>query len=166
MLSHGRVLGTHIAEAAPSVLVTRHVIHRPMPRFRESLSGIEMVLKVVEPLIDEIVGAVGKPPSELRGELLQPNLSPFYNNPFDLHIHHNLPSEGVEGHLVIWSELVEPIIAEGGSSGLVIDDEDVFVYIHNPIEMAAEHVLRFWMPYRSEIQIEAKAQLHRRFPIF
>src|SRR5882672_7315281 len=156
MLSHRRVLGAHIAEATPSVFVTGHIIHRPMPRFRESLGGIEMVLKIIEPFINKVVGAIGKPPGEAGGELLKAYLSPFYDDALHFHIHHNLPGEGVEGHLVGGVELVEPIVAEGGSCGLVVDDEDIVVNGDDPIEMATEHVLGFGMPGWAEVEGEAE----------
>src|SRR5882724_1387085 len=145
MLSHRRVLRTHITEPTPSELVTGHIIHRPMPRFRESLSGVQVVLKIIEPFVDEIVGAIGKSPSEAGGELLKAYLCPFYDNALHFHIHHNLPGEGIEGHLVRGVELIEPIITEGGGGRFVVDDEDIIVDGDNPIEVAAEHVLRFGM---------------------
>src|SRR5882724_88821 len=156
MLSDGRVLRTHIAEAAPSVFVTGHIIHRPMPRFRESLSRVQVVLKIIKPFINKIVGAIGKPPSEASGELLKAYLSPFYDNAFHFHIHHNLPGEGIEGHLVGGVELVEPIIAEGGSGGFMVDDEDIVVDGDDPIEMATEHVLGLGMPGWAKVQSEAE----------
>ena len=156
MLSYGRVLAAYVPEATPSVLVTGHVIHWPMPRFRESLGGIEMVLKIIEPFINEIVGAIGKPPSEAGGELLKAYLGPFYDDALHFHVHDDLPGEGVEGHLVGGVELIEPIIAEGGSGGFVVDDEDIIVNSDNPIEVATEHVLRFGMSGRAKVQSEAE----------
>src|SRR6266481_9091857 len=156
MLSDGRVLRTDVPKPAPSVLVTGHVIHRPMLRFRESLSGVEMVFKVVEPFINKIVGAVGKPPSEAGGELLKAYLGPFYDDPLHFHIHHNLPGEGIEGHLVGGVELVEPIVTEGGSGGFMVDDEDIVVNGNDPIEVATEHVLGLGMPGWAEVQSEAE----------
>jgi len=52
--------------------------------------------------------------------------------------------------------LVEPIIAEGGSGGFVVDDEDIVVDGDNPIEVATEHVLRFGMPGWAKVQSEAE----------
>src|SRR6266478_8897278 len=156
MFTNGRVLRTHIAEAAPTVLVTRHVIHRPMPRFRESLSRVQVVLKIIKPFINKIVGAIGKPPSEAGGELLKAYLGPFYDDALHFHIHHNLPSEGIEGHLIGGVELVEPIIAEGGSGGLVVNDEDIVVDGDDPIKVATEHVLGLWMPGWAKVQSEAE----------
>src|SRR5882672_11413816 len=156
MLSHRRVLGAHIAEATPSVFVTGHIIHRPMPRFRESLGGIEMVLKIIEPFINKVVGAIGKPPSEAGGELLKAYLGPFYDDALHFHIHHNLPGKGVEGHLIGGVELVEPIVPEGGSGGFMVDDEDIVVNSDDPIEVATEHVLRFGMSGRAKVQSEAE----------
>jgi len=127
-----------------------------VPSFRESLGGVEMVFKIIEPFINKIVGAIGNPPSEAGGELLKAYLCPFYDNALHFHIHHNLPGEGVEGHLVGGIELVEPIIAEGGSGGFVVDDEDIVVNSDNPIEVAAEHVLRFGVAGWAKVQSEAE----------
>src|SRR6266478_8207888 len=156
MLSHRGILRTHIAEATSPILITRHVIHRPMPSFRESLGGVEMVFKIIEPFINKIVGAIGKPPSEAGGELLKAYLGPFYDDALHFHIHHNLPGEGIEGHLIGGVELVEPIIAEGGSGGLVVNDEDIVVDGDDPIKVATEHVLGLWMPGWAKVQSEAE----------
>src|SRR5258707_10266082 len=112
MLSYGRILAAYVPEATPSVLVTGHVIHRPMPRFRESLGGVEMIFKIIEPFVNKIIRAIGKPPSEAGGEFLKAYLCPFYDDALYFHVHHNLPGEGVEGHLIGGVELIEPIIAE------------------------------------------------------
>src|SRR6266436_8472599 len=156
MLSDGRVLRTDIPKPAPTVLVTRHVIHRPMPRFRESLSRVQVVLKIIKPFINKIVGAIGKPPSEAGGELLKAYLGPFYDDALHFHIHHNLPGEGIEGHLVGGVELVEPIVTEGGSGGFMVDDEDIVVNSDDPIKVAAEHVLGFGVAGWAKVQSEAE----------
>src|SRR6266478_4568229 len=156
MLSYGRVLAAHISEAAPSVLVTGHVIHRPMPRFRESLGGVQVILKIIEPFINKIVGAIGKPPGEAGGELLKAYLGLFDHDPLHFHIHHNLPGKGVEGHLVGGVELIEPIIAEGGSGGFMIDDEDIVVNSNDPIEEATKHVLGLGVAGWAEVESEAE----------
>src|SRR6267154_4296329 len=156
MFANGRVLRTDVPEPAPSVLVTRHVIHRPMPRFRKSLGGIEMVFKIIEPLVNEVIGAIGKPPRKAGGELLKAYLGPFYDDALHFHVHDDLPGEGIEGHLVGGVELAEPVVAEGGSGGFVVDDEDIVIDVDDPIEVATEHVLRFGMPSWAKVQSEAE----------
>src|SRR6267154_1202482 len=156
MFTHGRVLAAYVPEPAPTVFVAGHIVHRPMLCFRESLCGVLVVFKIIEPFINKIVRAIGKPPSEAGGELLNAYLSPFYDDALHFHVHDNLPGEGIEGHLVGGVELAEPVVAEGGSGGFVVDDEDIVIDVDDPIEVATEHVLRFGMPSWAKVQSEAE----------
>jgi len=54
----------------------------------------------LEPFVDEIIRAIGKPLAKRVVNCSRPNLCPFYDDALHFHIHHNLPGEGVEGHLV------------------------------------------------------------------
>src|SRR6266436_9960960 len=156
MLSYGGVLAAYVPKATASILVTGHIVHGPMPCFRESLGGIQVVFKIIEPLVNEVIGAIGKPSGEAGGELLKAYLSPFYDDALHFHIHDDLPGKGVEGHLIGGVELVEPIIAEGGSGGFVVDDEDIIVNSDDPIKVAAEHVLGFGVAGWAKVQSEAE----------
>src|SRR5258708_32493395 len=114
--------------------------------FGKGLCGVQVVFQIIKPFIDQIVTAIGEPSCELRGKVLQPYLCAFDANPLDLCLKHYLSGEGVEGHLVVWRKLLEPIIPNGRGGCFVIDDEDVFVYVDNTVEMAAEEIGRVWMP--------------------
>src|SRR5216684_893789 len=154
MFSHGRVLRADIAKAAPPIHSTRLVILRPMIGVRERLSRVEPIFQIYKPFVDEVVRAIREPPSEAGGEFLKANLSPFNHNPLHLHIHHYLPGEGVEGHLVVGGEAFEPVIPNGALRGLVIHNEDIIVYRNDTIKMTTEKILNVGIRSGAKVEFE------------
>lgn len=138
-VAYRRVFRTYITKTTAAEVITRGVVHWPVSSFGVGFGSGENDTKIIDPFVELAGSTVGKTADELIGGLKE-NLSCIDDDAFDRRIQNDLPSEGIEGHLVVGFELREVVLTGGGGCGLAVHDEELVVEIDDTIEVATEEV--------------------------